>query len=731
MALRLPILIFLSLLLARPAAFSAQPLQSNPKIGLVLSGGGAKGLAQIGALQVIDSLGIKVDYISGTSMGAIIGSMYALGYTVEEIEKYLDAVDWDALLSNAVPRNRLSYFDRKAESRYLVSFPIEDGKVRLPSGLNYSQYILKQLSYLTQKSNQYESFSQYPIPFLCVATNLENGHLRIFEDGRLMDALRASSAFPSLFTPYELNGNLYVDGGVINNYPVQQLLDRGMDFIIGIDVQDFLYEKDDLNSVVRVLEQTSSFIKAEEYLKQVEQTDILIKPKIVGANITSFDRFEEMVEAGRKAAREMIPQLQLLALMDTASQLKRETYHPLPLEDFMVDSIILIGNENSSDDFILSKLRLKDRKGCTIDRLERGIDQLYGSRYFETVDYELVPSDTGQGYRLRLKVKENTSLAQFRVGLHYDDDFKTALLVNYTKRNLLFKNSRFSFDFAVGDNPRTNLSYFVDRGFVPTLGFKFRANRFETRLYNDAKPVVQLNYFEYSADFFIQSTIYDALALGGGIQFEGIDLSQELDLIGYTDTYRNYINYYGFIDFDSFNSANYPTVGFKFSTRLRLIARQEKLERFFEPSSVLDLNISQAFSVGKRVSVVGSLLGATTIGPDLDYPYSIFLGSMGRNYINYIYPFIGYRFMELIGRNALVARADVHYQFVKKHYIVLRGNVGSREPTFDELLSPVVLLDGYSLGYSYDSPLGPLEINVTGSTNHSRISTYIALGFWF
>ncbi len=729
MILRFCLIFFLFFTVALPAQLSPDSIGQNPKIGLVLSGGGAKCLSQIGALQIIDSLGIKVDYISGTSMGAIIGSMYALGYTVEEIEKYLLGVDWDALLSNAIPRNRLSYFDRKAESRYLLSFPVENGRIMLPSGLNYSQYILKQLSYLTQKSNQYSSFSDFPIPFLCVATNLENGQLRVFEDGRLMDALRASSAFPSLFTPYELNDSLYVDGGVINNYPVQALTDRGMNYIIGIDVQDLLYKKDELNSVVNILEQTSSFIKAEEYSRQVEETDILIKPEIPEAGITSFSRFEEIVESGRRAARLMIPELLKLAQTDTARQLDRSDLKALPMDKFLVDTIILTGNENSTNDFILSKLRIAKDKTCNIEELERGIDQLYGSRYFKTVDYELVPSDTG--YALKLKVRENTSLAQFRVGLHYDDDFKTALLLNYTRRNLIFKNARFSLDFAVGDNPRVGLHYFVDRGFVPTLGFKFRASRFETRVYQDAKPVVQLNYFEYSADFFIQSTLYDVFAIGGGLQFEGINLSQELDVIGYTDTYRDYINYYGFIDFDSFNDAHYPTNGFKFTGRARLIARQENLERFYKPGSVVDLSLSKAFGIGNRISVTGSVLGATTLGPDLDYPYSIFLGSMGRDYINYIYPFIGYRFMELIGRNAMVARADIYYEFIKRHYIVGRANVGSMEPTFDELLNPVVLLDGYSLGYSYDSPVGPLEINLTGSTNHKRIYTYISLGFWF
>ncbi|HBF20936.1 MAG TPA: hypothetical protein DDW81_12615, partial [Cryomorphaceae bacterium] len=689
----------------------------------------AKCLAHIGALRVIEEAGLKVDYIAGTSMGAIIGAMYSLGYTVDEIEAYLRDVDWDALLRNEIPRNRLSYFDRKSESRYVLSFPIIDKKVRIPTGLNYAQYILKELSMLTQSSYRYNSFRNFPIPFLCVATNLENGQLEVFEDGRLIDALRASSAFPSLFTPYELNGKLYVDGGVVNNFPVGLLLKKGMDFIIGVDVQDFLYGKDELNSVVRILEQTSSFVNATEYMRQLDSVDLLIKPEIPEGGITSFDLFDTIVATGYHAARSKLPELRTMAQLKREKPLDRSNYDAVPLQNFYVHTVNVNGNENSTRDYILSKLRIEGEEYCSLKSLDKGIDRLYGSKYFQTVDYTLSPQDTG--YQLNINVRENPSLSQLRLGIHYDDDFKTALLINYTRRNLLFKNSRFSFDLAVGDNPRLWMNYFVDRGLLPTLGLKFRAHRFETRIYQNRKPTNQLVYLDYSVDLFLQSTLYDAYALGGGIQLEGIDLSQDLDVLDQVDVNADYVNYYGFLDFDSFNRANFPSRGFKLSAMGRIIAKHENLQRFFEPSSVVDLHYSQVVPILKKLTLIGRVYGATTIGPNPDYPYNIFLGSLGRNYINYIYPFIGYRYMELIGRNTLVLRGDLHLEFVKDNYILLRGNVGKLESSFDDLFGSDVVLDGYSLGYSYDSPFGPLEVNVMGSTNHSDIYTYISLGFWF
>lgn len=721
-------LILLLLLLASLSG-NAQTDSTDKKVGLVLSGGGAKCMAQIGALRVIEEAGIKIDYVAGTSMGAIIGAMYSLGYTVDEIEKYMRKVDWDALLSNEIPRNRLSYYDRKSESRYLLTFPIEDNKVTLPKGLNYAQYILKQLSYLTQKSYQYDSFKDFPIPFLCVATNLENGEMKIFEDGSLSDALRASSAFPSLFTPYELNGNLYVDGGVVNNYPVEPLKERGMDYIIGIDVQDFLYEKDQLNSVVRILEQTGSFTNAREHMAQLEYTHLLIKPELEEGGITSFELFDLMMARGEEAARKQFSELLRLAKEDKSKPIARTNCDALPVEYFYVNSINIKGLEQYSETFVLGKLRVQPGETCNIDKLDRGLDQLYGSKYFNNIDYTLTPADTG--YNLTLRVVEDQSLSEFRVGLHYDTDLKTALLVNYTKRNLLFRNSRFSAEIAVGDNPRARVNYFVDRGLVPSLGLKFSANRFETRIYENREAVNELNYSDFAVDLFVQSTAFDMLALGGGVQLEGVDLSKDLALTGGDDAFSTYINYYAFLDFDSYNDANYPTEGTLASLNIRMIAEHEDFQEYYIPSSVIDASFGQALSFSPKVSMIASAKGLFTIGPDLDYPYNIFLGSMGKKYINYITPFIGYRFMELPGRNAIVLRADGYVEFLKNHFIMIKANWGKLENSFQQTINSDLVLDGYSLGYSFNSPLGPLEISGTTSTNHSDFYLYINLGFWF
>lgn len=700
---------------------------AGPRVGLVLSGGGAKAMAHIGVLRVIEESGLRIDYIGGTSMGAIVGAMYALGYSVDELEHYLREVNWDALLSNEVPRNRLSYFDRKSDGRYLVQFPIVDGKVQFPQAINYAQYIHKELSSITQHSYQYPDFSSFPIPFFCVATNLENGKARVFEDGSLIDALRASSAFPSLFTPHTIEDTLYVDGGVVSNYPVKYLARKELDYIIGVDVQEFLRSREELNSVARVLEQTSSFPNAYEAVLRDSLTDLLIVPVIPEAGITTFDLMDTIIARGERAARLQAPAIRALA----QSQKNKRAAGPsaVPAENLLIQELRIDGREQVTRDYILGRLRLREGQNIPLIKLEQGLERLYGSGYFEKADYRLEPLDTG--YRLRLRLKEKNALRSFGLGLNHHDDYKTSLLLNYTERNLFFRNSRLSLDLAISEMPRAELHYFVDRGFVPTLGFKFRSHQFRYRSYANRRTVNQHRYRDYSLDFFLQSTWRDAYAVGGGVQLEEVDISQAFDRGSLEPLNEAYINYYGYIDFDSFDDANYPRQGLQFKANYRLIAAREGLQRFSEPSSVLDIDYKQALGLNPWLSLIVNARGLATIGPNLPRPYQIYLGSMGEDYINYIQPFIGYRFMELSGRNSLMLRADLQARLRKNHYLLLKANYARLEPSFEAIWASDVLLDGYAIGYSFRSPVGPLEFNLAGSTNRGGLLSYVRLGFWF
>jgi NTE family protein len=715
-------IIFLSLF------FTLSHAQERPRVGLALSGGGAKSMAQLGALRVIEESGVKIDYISGTSMGAVIGAMYAMGYTVDEIEATLAQVDFDQLLSNDMPRNRKPYLNRNDE-KYLLSVELNDGKINLPKAYNYGHYMLKVLSYLTMRNHSVTDFEDLPIPFLCMATDLETGESVVFDKGNLTDALRASVAYPSIFSPYEINGRLYVDGGVRNNLPIAVLKDeKNMDFVIAIDVQGKLYNKEELAGIVEVLEQVGSFPNMLYFEEQKKKADIIVRPDIDNYSITDYDATDTLIRKGYQATKPYLAKLSALAQIQGNSQPERACCTATPLPAFKVDSVYVTGVKEKEAKFIKSKLHLNDTGIYELEDLDRGLDLLYGSRGYEKVEFQYLQENDKK--TARIEVQKKPTRHSFRFGLHYDDDFSIALLANYTMRDLGLINSKFIAEVALSENTRGQVAYLIERSFIPTLGLRFYFNRFQPRLYSSLDPIAEFNFFTYNVDAFLQSTWFNNYTVGTGFKLERVELSETIPFLGIERTLNNYLHFYAFLDFDSYNRSFRPTKGFVLDGTFNLIS--PTAENILDAaSSVISLKYDQAISFTNRIGLQFGASGAATIGSNLDYPYNIFVGGLGQNYINFTFPFVGYRFMELIGRNYLAGHAWVYYEFFENHFVTAKTNFGALESTVDQLFSTDVLLDGYGLSYAYNSPIGPMELTVMGSSNHARIFTYISLGFWF
>jgi len=250
----------------------------RPKVGLVLSGGGAKGFAHIGALKVFHEAGLQFDYVGGTSMGSIIGGLYAMGYHPDSMMAMVGSQDWNALINDRIPRKYVPIEEKRNTERILIDFPIRGRKVLMRQGISNGFLIDLLLSRLSSVVYQTTDFSKLPLPFVCIGTNLEDGSNVVIDQGVLSRAIRASMSIPSFFTPVDIDGALLVDGGVINNYPVQEVIDMGADIIIGVDVQSGLHSRDELNSMVRVMDQVVTFYRVEASNEAIEKTDIYIKP---------------------------------------------------------------------------------------------------------------------------------------------------------------------------------------------------------------------------------------------------------------------------------------------------------------------------------------------------------------------------------------------------------------------------------------------------------------------
>ena len=279
----------------------------RPRVGLVLSGGGAKGIAHVGALKVIEELGIPIDYIGGTSMGSIVGGLYALGYTSFQLENFIKKADWDNLLADRISRRHISIYEKGERKRYWLQFPIKGRKINLPLGILTGQNVSNLFTELASPAYNQSDFSDLAIPFLCVATDIETGSEVVIEHGNLAKAMRASMAIPSVFTPGIIDGKQLYDGGLTNNFPANLVQNKGIDILIGVDVTS-QPEETKLNNIYQVMEQV--VFMASLPLKEANKKlcNVLIVPDIAEYSASSFNAGDSLVlrEIGRASCRERV-----------------------------------------------------------------------------------------------------------------------------------------------------------------------------------------------------------------------------------------------------------------------------------------------------------------------------------------------------------------------------------------------------------------------------------------
>src|SRR5690606_32518960 len=325
----------------------------DPKVGLVLSGGGAKGLAHIGALKAIEEAGIRVDYIGGTSMGAIVGSLYAAGYSAKQLDSIFRVTNFDVLLQDQIPRSSMSFYEKRNFETYIGTLPFDNFKVSLPTSLSKGQNLYNLLTKLFFNVEGISDFNKLPIPFFCMATDVETGEPIKINQGYLPRAVAASAAIPSFFEPVPYQGKVLVDGGVVNNYPVDEVIAMGADIIIGVDVQDSLLKRDKLNSATDVLVQINYYNTINAMSEKLKKTDVHIKPNITGFDILSFGKGKEIIQSGYQAA---INQLSTLDSIANLQVLKPTPIRPVKVRDsFLISKLVLKGYDKYTRAYLKGK----------------------------------------------------------------------------------------------------------------------------------------------------------------------------------------------------------------------------------------------------------------------------------------------------------------------------------------------------------------------------------------
>ncbi len=723
-----------------------QTSQKKPKVGLVLSGGGAKGFAHIGVLKVLDSLNIKVDYVAGTSMGAIIGSLYASGYTGKQLDSIFSSLNFDDVINDNVPRAARTFYERDNSEKYAVNLPFEKFKVKLPSALSRGQNVFNLLSKLLLPVSEVSNFSKLPIPFFCMATNIETGASVILHKGNLAQAVAASGALPSLFQPVIIGDDILIDGGVTNNYPIDELRAKGMDVIIGVDVQDGLADRKDLNSAPDILLQINNYHTISDMKLKAAKTDIYIKPDISNFSVISFSQGKNIIYAGENAALKNYHDLILLPKNEGA---QKPPLKVIAQDSIRINDINFEGNKRYTRSYLLGKLKLKPNSTVSYLEFNRGVNNIVATNNFDTFHYELYKSKNETGYDMKANLVENDITTFLKLGLHYDDLYKSAALVNLTKKRLLLANDVASIDVILGDNVRYNFEYFIDKGFYWSIGLKSRFNQFHknvsAQFYLDQNPEVNigLNKLEVEVQdqtnqFYVQTLFRKDFSLSLGaehkrlkIKSETINTIQNSGQIFFENT--DYVSVFGTLKLDSYSNKFFPKDGFYFNGDFHVYLHASDFNQDFTQFSIGKADFGYAFMPMNKVAINILAEGGFRIGENSPSSLNFALGGYGNNFINNYMTFYGYDYLALNGNSFVKTTVTFDYEIFRKNHIILAANIANVEDNLFDTGGWIQKIDysGVALGYSIETFLGPLEAKYTYSPELKTSIWFVNVGFWF
>jgi NTE family protein len=725
--------------------------QQRPKIGLVLSGGGAKGLAHVGILQAIDSAGLQVDYITGTSMGSVVGGLYAIGYSGNEIEKIAVRLNWATLLSNKPDYKDISIDEKDEYGKYSIELGLKKLKPQLGTGLIESEELWLTLNELFLPVYDVKDFSKFNIPFKCVAADLSTGKAVVHSKGEIVTAIRSSIAIPSVFTAVDVDSTKLVDGGIIRNFPVTDVKEMGAGYVIGVNLSTGLSNTSKLNTAVDVLYQITQYRDAEDFEKEKLLCNLIIEPPLKDYSAGSFGDAADILLIGKEVGKRYYPYFKRLA--DSLNGLKSIPYSPLnrlPQKDKVtIDEIEYVGIEYTNQDLLHHKIGIETGKTYSVSEINRGFRNAFSSRYYNTVNYQLKPTEPGHA-KLICLVKE-APMTQAKVGISYLSYTGFAVIANLTARDLLFTKSRTMAKFALGEYFRGLIQHREAFGKKANSYFNvsYAYDHLPLRLYDQTDKREVYNINKSLLDFNLTKVVTINWSMTVGTNLQNIryspEISPELSYKG------NFSEIYSYLRTESktINSPNFPTQGHDLLLELGL-----DYKRSLDITS--DSNGTNTGAILNKVSTSPELyrikLRYTKYSPlslkstlILKFDGSYAINSKGFIFDNYFMggaqqlftqqmPFVGINEGQVL--SSAVAIAMIGYQYNVVGHLLLIGRTNTSLYNFDNLWSVEATnetkwINGFSLGLGYDSGTLPMELTAMYSPTMKVVYSNIKVGFIF
>lgn len=691
-------------------------IQKDNKIGLVLSGGGAKGFAHIGLLKVLDKEKIPVDYIVGTSMGSIIGGLYSMGYTGEEIEKIILSRNWFDYFTDSISRENELMENKEDKDKYPLPLSLENWKMPIPKGAVKGQKADKLLEELYMNAKDITDFLKLPIPFACVATDAETGSPVVFTKGSLTDSIRASMSLPGLLDPVEIDGKMLLDGGLSNNFPVSVALDLGANYIIGQEVLGDLEKKEKLNNAIAIMNQVIAYKRVDVTDIEKTKVDLLINPDISKYNIFSFGNIKEIIDEGEKATY-----LKLDEIRKFRNEEKYNSIHEKRLkiiEEVEIESIEIVGSKNVSENNIKKMINLKLPAKLSIKDLNSIVDKLYSLRIFSKVNYKVI------GKTLKFKVEDSTD-KELKLGLNYNDSTKADIFAKFIKKD--FYGNKSSVELSLGKDEQLKLENTWYIGPINKMGLSLKSNYLNIEDYTlmtKLEKSLNFNVNLINFDLMLGTFLSNKQIIGLGIKKELLEInSGDLDSKNEFENYEtNYeILYFKYI-YDSLDDKYFPKKGLYIEGLSNYYFKDDENKFKF---SNYKLKINKPLKINNELSL--------NIGIEKNYANTenispIYYPSIGGNYSrqNSVI-FWGLNPSQYLSQNILSSSLELLYEWKPYRYGVLRinyANIEAKSNYEDEYLL------GGGIGLGVKTPFGPIQL-ILSRSNEENIVTYLNIGYNF
>lgn len=705
----------------------ASGARERPRIGLALSGGGARGLAHIGVLKVLEEERIPIDIVTGNSMGAVMGALYAIGYSAAEIERIAIETDWIDLFSEKIDRKYIPIEDKEKMGRYFAAFNLEGYRVRFLPGLISGQKTYNLLSRLLWPVRNIDDFSRLPKPFSCVATDIATGEAVFLRNGNLPDAIRASMAIPGAFSPIKIDGRLLVDGLLVLDFPVEEAFGLGADIVIGVDVGFQPLPADSIRTLMDILSQSLRLHQFPNRAIQAAMCDILIMPEL--DDYTAFEfKTAEIIRRGEEAAGGMIEEIRGLS-RSLGGGPEPAIAEPRAKDTELICDIRIVGAGRTPAGQIRTTLGLEVPAEMTAGQIEKAVDRVAGSGSFNMVRYHI---DSSRDCSTLVVIVDEDEKDYLYTGLRYDTTWDTSLLLNVLVRDLLLRNSRLELDALLGKRIRLGSSYRIGTGFMNRFGIRVSADYLSDwiDIYEGKDIVTRMDVKNFLASLRLQYAFSRYLYYDAGINAEWSQTTPEIAPAELEKEWDKLTFISSEIWFDNLNRSNYPERGIMLKVRGEVAGK--------DLGNPVSFNrISGRFMIRMplhdRVSLGGRFIFGSTRGGELPIHHRFYVGG-AHSIFNFTGSrsdnFFGLKHQELSGRHAWIAGADLQIRVTHNLYFIMHGNYADTAEDWDELADGSDPLWGLGTTVGFETPLGPIESSASYGEEHG-VLLFFSAGYKF